>query len=397
MERVRCEELRTALSSHACCTEPSFLRACLRAKKWDVAKAALLAKEYAAFRQKVKWQDSAAGPSDSGGGGVTAAAVETELRSGFNILLPSTDVHGNVVLTQQMSKLSKDGGALERHQRAGYYLLHRALQRSCAQTRGIALVLDFRGFSLASLRKMGTADFRRGVAMLQDCFPARLSVIYILHQPRWIMVLLAVLRPLLRKQTLQQKFVMLGSDYSALHEHIPAASLPFQLDAEGRLAFEWDATVRMPCCGLALLRPGPAAERAVLRAVTALLAPLIARAHAQHVHLTSASSTRSSPPCLLSCCSPPECAGGQLARGGGWAAWLRCAGSDRHVSNRPHHHVHYRCCRQRWERQSIGRGKRHGSSGGRGSGGQSRSKRRCCDERCGQLVWRRRRGGGGGG
>ena len=257
MERVRCEELRTALSSHACCTEPSFLRACLRAKKWDVAKAALLAKEYAAFRQKVKWQDSAAGPSDSGGGGVTAAAVETELRSGFNILLPSTDVHGNVVLTQQMSKLSKDGGALERHQRAGYYLLHRALQRSCAQTRGIALVLDFRGFSLATLRKMGTADFRRGVAMLQDCFPARLSVIYILHQPRWIMVLLAVLRPLLRKQTLQQKFVMLGSDYSALHEHIPAASLPFQLDAEGRLAFEWDATVRMPCCGLALLLNAP--------------------------------------------------------------------------------------------------------------------------------------------
>ena len=52
---------------------------------------------------------------------------------------------------------------------AGYYLLHRAMQRPSAQTCGIALLLDFRGFSLRLLSRIGTTDVARGVAMLQEC------------------------------------------------------------------------------------------------------------------------------------------------------------------------------------------------------------------------------------
>ena len=52
--------------------------------------------------------------------------LEPELRSGFNMLLPVRDVHGHVVVSQQMSKLTFGAGeTLESYQRGGYYLLHR--------------------------------------------------------------------------------------------------------------------------------------------------------------------------------------------------------------------------------------------------------------------------------
>ena len=61
-------------------------------------------------------------------------------------------------------------------------------------------MLDFRGFSLAHLYAVRWEDIRRGVAMLQECFPARLSTIYVLHEPRWLLLLVRLLRPLLSQE-----------------------------------------------------------------------------------------------------------------------------------------------------------------------------------------------------
>ena len=82
--------------------------------------------------------------------------------------------------------------------------------------------------------------------MLQDCYPARLQVIYILHQPGWLKALVTLLRPFLDRPSLQQKFVLLGADYARLHTHIPASALPERLAVGGTLsgdAFDWEAQV----------------------------------------------------------------------------------------------------------------------------------------------------------
>ena len=86
-----------------------------------------VATNYAHFRARTGW----------GGASVRAAALRQELRSGLNLLLPYPDAEGNVVLTQTMRKMLHSGCALEGLQRAGYYLLHRALQRRTAQERGV--------------------------------------------------------------------------------------------------------------------------------------------------------------------------------------------------------------------------------------------------------------------
>jgi hypothetical protein len=194
-----------------------FVRACLRAKRYQLDKAHTLACNYIAFRERVGWHVP---------GAVCAAAVAPALRSGFNTLLTARDRYGHVVLTQSMHRFDPANGTLEAHQRSGYYLLHRALQRPGAQTNGIALLLDFRGFGIRLFSRFGRADVARGVAILQDCFPARVAVLYVLHEPRFLKSVFTLLRPFLKADSLSTKFVLVGSEHSRLYEHLPCEAVP---------------------------------------------------------------------------------------------------------------------------------------------------------------------------
>ena len=148
-----------------------------------------------------------------------------------------------LTLTQTMRKMLDSDCSLEGLQRAGYYLLHRALQRRAAQERGIALVLDFKGFSLSQLYAVRWEDLRRGVAMLQECFPARLCSIYVLNEPRWLLLLVKLLRPLLSQDSMQQKFKLCGTG-EGLWPHLPPEHLPASLGLGGTLEFDWEAQLR---------------------------------------------------------------------------------------------------------------------------------------------------------
>ena len=211
-----------------------FVRACLRAKRYQLDKAQSLACNYIAFRERVGWH---------GPGAVCAAAVAPALRSGFNTLLTARDRYGHVVLTQSMHRFDPANGTLEAHQRSGYYLLHRALQRPGAQTNGIALLLDFRGFGIRLFSRFGSADVARGVAILQDCFPARVAVLYVLHEPRFLKSVFTLLRPFLKADSLSTKFVLVGSEYSRLYEHLPCEAVPEAILAGGPADDAWCALV----------------------------------------------------------------------------------------------------------------------------------------------------------
>ena len=272
---------------------PAFLRCCLRARRYDVPRAKSLALNYVAFRKQSRWHAEGGSPRRSLT--VCASALERELRSGFNLLLPGTDAYGHAVITQRMSLLAaalsprnsprgkgkgkgrKGGGSggsgdegsggdessgsseegyggvdgapnVESLQRAGYYLVHRTLQLEAAQTRGVALLLDFGQIRWSTFRRIGYADVRRGVRMLQDCFPLRLAVIYVLHPPSWISAVLSLLAPFLKRDSFQQKLFLLssvaGDEPTSLHAHIPPTALPAGVaDWEGSLPLDWDATV----------------------------------------------------------------------------------------------------------------------------------------------------------
>ncbi len=237
----RVAELRTlveqhnaaAADAHVCCAAP-FLRCCLRAKKYELPKALRLAINYDAYRRRCSWPN----------GSISVSELRPELESGFNLVLPKSDAHGQVVITQTMSRLnlSLPGASVERYQRAGYYLIHRALhERPAAQLDGLALLLDFRGWGWSQFREMRLADFRRGVAMLQDAFPARLSVVYVVHQPRWLSLLFALIRPFLSADSLEKKFHLFGDDLDGLHAHLPAERIPQQLQLGGTATLDWSA------------------------------------------------------------------------------------------------------------------------------------------------------------
>ena len=156
------------------------------------------------------------------------------------VLLPYCDRLGRAVVTQCMGKLdlSVPGATMERYQRTGYYLLHRALQRIEAQRTGLALLIDFGGFSMTQMaRSVKMADIRRGIAMMQDSSPADLSVLYIAHPPRWLNRLLVMVRPLLSKDSTKTSLFLLSSA-SDFEAHFELEHLPRLWG--GGLDFSWE-------------------------------------------------------------------------------------------------------------------------------------------------------------
>ena len=73
--------------------QAAFLERCLRSKKLSRVKAEAVVRRYAKFRLLPGWET------------VNAAGVLREALTGFNTLLPCTDVGGRVVLTQRMARL----------------------------------------------------------------------------------------------------------------------------------------------------------------------------------------------------------------------------------------------------------------------------------------------------
>lgn len=229
---LRIDQLRSSVLDLAlppALLSTAFCRTVLRAKAYDVTKARRLLCNFHEYRRREGWDC------------LRASAVERELRSGFNTILPACDAFGHVVVTQHMGKLETSGCTIASHQRAGYYLLHRCLQIEGAQTRGLAMLLDFSGFRFSLLRTVTYADLRRGVTMLQDCFPARLAVLYVLHPPASLLRLVALLRPLLKRDSLRQKIVLL-EDVDALNAHIPGLAGTVEHAQRGGEG-AWDETV----------------------------------------------------------------------------------------------------------------------------------------------------------
>jgi len=205
-----------------------FLERCLRSKKLCRDKAEAVVRNYATFRRLQGWNT------------VSAAGVLREARTGFNTLLLCTDVGGRVVVTQRMARLDlrrrdpetgKRTTSIEVYQRMAYYLLHRALRRADPHA-GMALLIDFRGFSWSQMTRMRLSDFRRGIAMVEDSFPAHLDCIYVLHPPDWISRLLLLLRPLLRRSSLSKKLVVLHREED-LFGHIPSVAVEPLQEAGG--------------------------------------------------------------------------------------------------------------------------------------------------------------------
>ena len=233
------ERHETAFLNDLSDEEQSALLLCfLRAKGYDPAKSVARLLQYARFvRRDAGWIPGSASAA-------CAATLQEELRSGVHMLLPQHDRLGHVVLSYSMAEIdlsaiaSRAGPSIESYQRAGFYLLHRALQRPGAQTKGLAIVIDFGGFSFGSLlRHIRMSDLRRGVAMLQDCAPAHLNMIYLVNQPRWLGRLVGMLTPFLKKRSLSQKFQLLGTDRQLLHAALAPEGLPTTLG--GDLDYKW--------------------------------------------------------------------------------------------------------------------------------------------------------------
>ena len=96
--------------------------------------------------------------------------------------------------------------------------------------KGLFVIEDY--LEAPSLRQMlkmdglmSTKQKKETFALFQDTLPIRFGGFMLLNQPRYISVMLALIRPFMAKK-LRERIYLLGDDYAKLHAIIAPESLP---------------------------------------------------------------------------------------------------------------------------------------------------------------------------
>lgn len=212
-----------------------FLRAFLRARKYNVAKACLVLKHFSAF-----WFDPA---NASVINGTTIADASRFAETGLLKQLPEDkrDIYGNLVSLLIMGHLNFDDfmeppGQLYRCQlRSTLCFFFAIIDDDETQLTGITMLESLKGFSLSSAMKsskaMGSDEQKRLMAFFTDMLPVRVRRIYILDAPWYVTILMGAVRPFL-KAKLKKRFAL--TTHAEVHKEVPASILPplFGGDAE---------------------------------------------------------------------------------------------------------------------------------------------------------------------
>jgi len=216
-----------ALVPEAFATHPSaeaWARQALIVQRGNVEYAAKKLTKLAAFRDRYGW----AYRLD------VDDRVAKALRSDMHWVLPGRDRRGRrvVVYNARALRASKD---LEALQKSLCLLLERITLDEETVRRGVVVVADCSGYSLAMLRKLSVVDARRGSDMVGD-FPCRLRMIYAVNLPTLLSPVASFIRACLSKR--QKDRLRVNVSLSKLPDFDPRR-LPPSLG--GSLEFDWAA------------------------------------------------------------------------------------------------------------------------------------------------------------
>lgn len=121
------------------------------------------------------------------------------------------------------------GSAFERFMRFNLYVFPLIVDDEDMQRNGFVILEDFADFSfMASMRmqRAFTSEQQAEMfAMMQDVVPMRMRGIYLVRQPWYVSLLLAVVRPFMKRK-LRERIAAVGEDTGALREFFEPDQLP---------------------------------------------------------------------------------------------------------------------------------------------------------------------------
>jgi retinaldehyde-binding protein 1 len=203
----------------------SFLLRFLRARKFDVDRAAKLYFNYYKFRHK----------NAHVLGDMHPRAVKHVLDSR---IMGATDLRrkdGSAVLYACPGRWNSETVPFTDIFRTMILLLDKLIEEEENQVHGISFINNLADVSFPTIFKLAqTEQVRRGmfVELLQDCFPGRFKGMHLVRQPWYISLVLGLVRPFM-KQKMRDRFFMHGTDYTSLCEYFDPELLPPSLGGSG--------------------------------------------------------------------------------------------------------------------------------------------------------------------
>ena len=202
-----------------------FLLRFLRAKKFDVERAAKLYCNYYRFRHKYAHLL----------GDLHPRAVEPVLRSGIMGVTDLRRKDGAIVIQLRPQRWDPESMPIADIFKTLLLLLEKLIEDEENQVHGFAILNNQIDVPFTTVFKLSqTEQIRKGIfiELLQESFPARFKGIHLVNQAWYISLILSIVRPFM-KQKMRDRLFLHGSDYTTLYEHYEPDLLPPSLSGSG--------------------------------------------------------------------------------------------------------------------------------------------------------------------
>ncbi|XP_062506956.1 retinaldehyde-binding protein 1-like [Corticium candelabrum] len=198
-------------------TSDIFLTKFLRARNFDAEQAHRLILNYYTFQANHPFLFT----------DHNAVTLSPVFDAGIFAVLPNRDRQGRVVVLFFPGRHRLCEIPFDHMLRACVYVLERAVRSAETQVNGIVLLEDFDGFTLKQALGLKARDLKNLVTLAQDCFPVRLTAIHMVKQPKFITLIMSIIRPFLAADV-RRKIIMHGTDFRSLHHEFEPSTLPFE-------------------------------------------------------------------------------------------------------------------------------------------------------------------------
>lgn len=203
-----------------------FLLRFLRARKFDVERAARLYVNYYKFRHKYAYLL----------GDLHPRTVDHVLRSGMIGIVPNLrrrDGSYAIVLRPALWDTEKFP-AIDAF-KTMMLILEKLIETEDYQIHGFTILNDQTDVPFATIFHLAQAEpVRKGmlIEMLQESFPARFKGMHLVNQAWYVSLVLGIVRPFM-KQKMRDRLFMHGGDYTSLQEYFDPGLLPPSLGGTG--------------------------------------------------------------------------------------------------------------------------------------------------------------------
>jgi len=172
---------------------------------------------------------------------ITAEDVKIELVNEGKMYKNGLDKTGRPIIYMKPGK--DNTGAPEKEVKVKYlvYLMEKAI-RSMDESKGVeklVLIIDYKGYSqLAGLTM--TRISKEILDILQDHYPERLGIAFIINAPWAWTVLWKMLQPFLTDRTKKKVRMLSSGDYSEIHEIVDLEVLETSYGGKNDFQYKWE-------------------------------------------------------------------------------------------------------------------------------------------------------------